>query len=663
LFEGAILQEGLSESTIERLNREYSAFNEETYKGEYYSQIDRLVLSSKIFKASSVNDNIFLKSKIAKILKRCLAKRPSQRYQCCEDLIKDLNDTGMLFLTEMDKYEDGQRRFEVIERGALGEINPTAIMQNLLFENTLLKWVPKTVSNINVLVVGGGTYAQKFIDVCLQMGQIAGYSLRVDVVSDEIDYDRSVYLQFRPAIDQFVNINNSLNCSLKEEYGEVNFGVESWGGSLRKDTEFSKYNLELNKKNAEKLMERNIKESTYQYIFIALGDDTLNRYVADAFVDVCEEINHNCSVNYVVETNIGKEKTKGNPVDINAPLELGTIHKDLERWGFNSHLQWKKPSNIDQEVVKEFREKYNYESSLAFALSIRYKLHSIGIEDDDSARVAEKLKKVIEKKESSYYQLINFEHRRWVIDRLTDGWTGSLEAVEKINYDRWVRKGNLRAKDEKRKMHLCIAHSTNETPSLDDKWDAPEVDNRLDELDQVSVRLHQALKKYAEEIIAENPNYEEIPIIKKKLVEIKENMYCNYKSYDEELIKNIPKILMEELPANINFGGSPQKKSSREYETYSPKPIDTEGVVLPKGWERDEHLEVLAENKHDVWALERIREGWRNGEKKNDDLLINPLLIPYSELPESEKEQNRKNVVETLKLVTKIVSKNNGIEE
>ncbi|CUB10494.1 N-6 DNA Methylase [Bacillus cereus] len=34
LFEGAILQEELSESAIERLNREYSKFNEETYKGE-----------------------------------------------------------------------------------------------------------------------------------------------------------------------------------------------------------------------------------------------------------------------------------------------------------------------------------------------------------------------------------------------------------------------------------------------------------------------------------------------------------------------------------------------------------------------------------------------------------------------------------------------------
>lgn len=34
LFEGAILQEELSELAIERLNREYSTFNEETYKGE-----------------------------------------------------------------------------------------------------------------------------------------------------------------------------------------------------------------------------------------------------------------------------------------------------------------------------------------------------------------------------------------------------------------------------------------------------------------------------------------------------------------------------------------------------------------------------------------------------------------------------------------------------
>lgn len=34
LFEGSILQEELSEAAIERLNREYSTFNEETYKGE-----------------------------------------------------------------------------------------------------------------------------------------------------------------------------------------------------------------------------------------------------------------------------------------------------------------------------------------------------------------------------------------------------------------------------------------------------------------------------------------------------------------------------------------------------------------------------------------------------------------------------------------------------
>ncbi|MBE3644846.1 class I SAM-dependent methyltransferase [Bacillus anthracis] len=34
LFEGAIVQEELSEAAIERLNREYSTFNEETYKGE-----------------------------------------------------------------------------------------------------------------------------------------------------------------------------------------------------------------------------------------------------------------------------------------------------------------------------------------------------------------------------------------------------------------------------------------------------------------------------------------------------------------------------------------------------------------------------------------------------------------------------------------------------
>lgn len=85
---------------------------------------------------------------------------------------------------------------------------------------------------------------------------------------------------------------------------------------------------------------------------------------------------------------------------------------------------------------------------------------------------------------------------------------------------------------------------------------------------------------------------------------------------------------------------------------YNPKPISTEGIKLS-----DDLLaltEMLAENTHDVWAKNRIEEGWKYGEERNDNLKLHPCLIPYSELSESEKEYDRNISMETIKLVIKL---------
>jgi ryanodine receptor 2 len=83
--------------------------------------------------------------------------------------------------------------------------------------------------------------------------------------------------------------------------------------------------------------------------------------------------------------------------------------------------------------------------------------------------------------------------------------------------------------------------------------------------------------------------------------------------------------------------------------TYSPDPIDTSGVVLsPK---LSELVERLAANNHDHWALQRIAEGWRFGPGRNDKAKIHPDLVPYDELSDSEKEYDRRSVVETLKAI------------
>ena len=68
---------------------------------------------------------------------------------------------------------------------------------------------------------------------------------------------------------------------------------------------------------------------------------------------------------------------------------------------------------------------------------------------------------------------------------------------------------------------------------------------------------------------------------------------------------------------------------------YHPKPIDTTEVKLPD--EIMELTEMLAENAHEIWAKQRVSQGWIYGEERNDKKKQHPCLIPYKELPESEK--------------------------
>jgi len=83
--------------------------------------------------------------------------------------------------------------------------------------------------------------------------------------------------------------------------------------------------------------------------------------------------------------------------------------------------------------------------------------------------------------------------------------------------------------------------------------------------------------------------------------------------------------------------------------SYEPRPIDTSGVSLTP--EVLELRELLAENAHDHWALQRMADGWTYGPQRDDDRKRHPCLVPYEELPESEKEYDRSTAIETLKAI------------
>lgn len=82
---------------------------------------------------------------------------------------------------------------------------------------------------------------------------------------------------------------------------------------------------------------------------------------------------------------------------------------------------------------------------------------------------------------------------------------------------------------------------------------------------------------------------------------------------------------------------------------YKPDPINTANIRLPE--EILELAELLAKNTHEIWAQNRIAEGWTYGNTRDDEALQSPCLVPYEELPESEKDYDRSTSQEVLKVL------------
>lgn len=85
---------------------------------------------------------------------------------------------------------------------------------------------------------------------------------------------------------------------------------------------------------------------------------------------------------------------------------------------------------------------------------------------------------------------------------------------------------------------------------------------------------------------------------------------------------------------------------------YEPSPIGLDDVELSE--DLSELQEAIAENAHEIWAKNRRNQGWSYGPERNDQKKETPDMIPYCNLPESEKLYDREMAMQTLKLVKKL---------
>ena len=89
-----------------------------------------------------------------------------------------------------------------------------------------------------------------------------------------------------------------------------------------------------------------------------------------------------------------------------------------------------------------------------------------------------------------------------------------------------------------------------------------------------------------------------------------------------------------------------------QHKVYIPMPIDTADVEI--GQDILELAELHARNTHEVWAANKIREGWKYGPVLDRDARTHPSLVAYEELPESEKDYDRRTSQETLKVLIRL---------
>ncbi|KYO28312.1 ryanodine receptor 3 isoform C [Alligator mississippiensis] len=80
---------------------------------------------------------------------------------------------------------------------------------------------------------------------------------------------------------------------------------------------------------------------------------------------------------------------------------------------------------------------------------------------------------------------------------------------------------------------------------------------------------------------------------------------------------------------------------------YKPAPLDLSEVkLLPS---QEVLVDKLAENAHNVWAKDRIKQGWTYGIQQDLKNKRNPRLVPYALLDERTKKSNRDSLREAIR--------------
>ena len=461
----------------------------ETYKDD--TDINKHVESSKLVKAVLSNSDPYLVRKISYILKNTLAHDASERYRECNELLKDIRIAISYLLPQgmKNKIINGREwRLTKIEFSKLERRYYKYKMLYQLYNNPLYRYVGENDKCVRVTMVGFDRYCHDFLDSVLQLGQCISKPICVDVYAN-LDKDDSIdeYLDNRPALNEFFEVDKDgtllTGFTDADSYGSIKF-----------------YSIEkIDKSSVKNIFKHDYKTN---YMYVSLGSEEVNRECS-RFLK--EQYGNTC-VSYVsLNANDNEDNNGIYPVCVNKVVKDDPRFADIEDKAEIRNLLHDRGIYVDIEKKRQSYHAdnhYKHNSCVSGVMSLKYILYDLGIDIDSigsAEHVSDLFIKVHKQKKN---KLIYVEHKRWVTEKICDGWT-TLPIDE---YDKYTINGEN--KDKVNKRHSCIVRSSVDNKSnilakeykhSVKKWDDDADPFEMDDLDRVSLELHRSFMRAAKD--------------------------------------------------------------------------------------------------------------------------------------------------------------------
>jgi hypothetical protein len=85
---------------------------------------------------------------------------------------------------------------------------------------------------------------------------------------------------------------------------------------------------------------------------------------------------------------------------------------------------------------------------------------------------------------------------------------------------------------------------------------------------------------------------------------------------------------------------------------YEPRPLDTSDIVLPDAV--GEVADLLSKNVHEVWAAQKVSDGFSYGETDDKILKTHHNLVPYEDLSQEDRQYDCNTALETVRVLLKL---------